>query len=53
MPYEVKAVGGKKPWAIVNKDTRRIVGRSLTKEKAQASMRARYAAMGRAGEKKK
>lgn len=42
MPWKVgaKTVKG---WPIINKDTGKIVGYSDTKEKAEASVRARYA----------
>jgi hypothetical protein len=45
MPYKVvkKPVKSGKDWAIVRKDTGRIVGRSTSKKKARASVRARYA----------
>lgn len=41
MPYTVVKRGSK--WAIVRKDTGRTVGMSTSKEKAQASVRARMA----------
>ena len=46
MPVEVKKdpKGGSKPWKIVEKSTGKTKGRSETKEKAQASARARNAA---------
>lgn len=46
MPYKVtkKPIKGRKDWAIINKNTGRIVGRSTSKRKAQASVRARYSA---------
>ena len=43
MPWNVKKVGNK--YAIVKKDTGKIVGHSKTKKMAQASIRARYANM--------
>jgi hypothetical protein len=46
MPYKVvkKPVkSSKKDWAIINKNSGRIVGRSTSKKKAEASVRARYA----------
>lgn len=48
MPYQVKRKpikGSNKDWAILKKEGKswRIVGRSTSKEKAQASVRARYA----------
>lgn len=42
MPYTIRKRG--KRWAIINRDTGRTVGTSATKRKAQASVRARYAA---------
>ena len=42
MPYLVKRSGSK--WQIVNKVTGKVVGTSTSKEKANASVRARYAA---------
>jgi hypothetical protein len=45
--YVVVAVGGSKPYAVKNADTHRIVGRSKTRSDAEASARARYAAIGR------
>lgn len=47
MPYSVryKPVKGRDaPWAIINKDTGHIVGRSRTKALANGSIRARLAA---------
>jgi len=41
MPWGVKKSGNK--WAIYRKDTGKIVGYSDSKEKAEASVRARYA----------
>lgn len=46
MPYTIRKQGAK--FAIVKKDTGKVVGHSNTKAKAQASIRARYA-----GENKK
>jgi hypothetical protein len=45
MPYNIKKkpIKGKKDWAIINKNTGKIVGRSTTKKKAEASVRARLA----------
>ena len=42
MPYTVKAQG--KKWAIVNKQTGKVVGTSSSKKMAQASVRARMSA---------
>ena len=47
MPYNLVKRSGEKPYKIINKATRKQVGSSTTKAKAQASIRARYA-----GEKK-
>ena len=47
MPYRVVKRKGKKPWKIIKSDTGEEVGSSTSKEKAEASVRARYA-----GEKK-
>lgn len=46
MPYKVKKESGAKPYKIV-KPSGKVVGSSTSKEKAKASIRARYA-----GEKK-
>lgn len=45
MPYKIKKkpIKGNKDWAIINKEKNKIVGRSTTKKKAEASVRARYA----------
>jgi hypothetical protein len=50
MPYRIEKRTGHKdsngkraPYVIINKDTNRLVGSSTTKEKAQASIIARYA----------
>ena len=50
MPYKIERKEGYKnskgepaPWVIINKDRDEIVGSSETKEKAEASMRAREA----------
>ena len=43
MPYTVRKRGPKK-WAIVNKQTGRVVGHSRTKKDAQASARIRNGA---------
>lgn len=50
MPYKVVRVPG--GYGVRNLSTGRIVGRSKTKALAEGSMRARYAAIGRKGEKK-
>lgn len=41
MPYEIKKSGSH--WEVVNKDTRQSKGKSVSKEKAEAHMRALYA----------
>ena len=46
MPYKVENRGGKRPWKIINKVTRKIVGSSVTKKNAESSIRARYMAGG-------
>jgi len=42
MPYEIRKSGDQ--WEVVNKDTHKSKGKSATKEKAEAHMRALYAA---------
>jgi hypothetical protein len=42
MPYAVKSQG--KRWAIVNKQTGKVVGTSSSKKMAEASVRARMSA---------
>ena len=44
MPVVVRKRKGKKPYAIVEKKTGKVKGRSSSKAKAQASARARNAA---------
>ncbi len=41
MPYLIRRQGGK--WVIIRKTDNKVVGHSDSKEKAQASVRARYA----------
>lgn len=43
MPWAIKKVANK--FAIIKKDTGKVVGYSSSKEKAKASVRARYANM--------
>jgi hypothetical protein len=43
MPYGIIKKSGKRPYKIVRKDTGKVVGSSTNKQKAQASIRARYA----------
>ena len=42
MPYKIRKGKGTRKWQIVNQDTKKIVGTSLTKKDAEASIRARY-----------
>lgn len=44
MPYKVVKRSGSRPWKIVKTTTGKVVGSSTTKAKAEASVRARYAA---------
>ena len=44
MPYKVVKRSGSRPWKIVKTTTGEVVGSSTTKAKAEASVRARYAA---------
>lgn len=44
MPWHVEKRGGKKPWKVIKDSTGEVVGSSETREKAVASIRARYAA---------
>jgi len=43
MPYKIEKRTGDRPWKIISKDTGKVVGSSVTKAQAQASIRARYA----------
>ena len=43
MPYKIVKKSGRRPYKIINKDTHHIVGSSVTKAKAQSSVRARLA----------
>lgn len=43
MPWKVVKGSGGRPWKIVKKDTGEVVGSSISKAAAQASVRARYA----------
>ena len=47
MPVKVVKKGGKKPYAIVEKATGRVVGRSATKQKASISAGHRNKAYGK------
>ena len=42
MPWAVHKRSGSRPYKIVNLDTGKVVGSSLSREKAEASVRARY-----------
>ncbi len=43
MPYKIECKKGQaRPWKIINKVTGKVVGSSLTKKDAEASIRARY-----------
>lgn len=43
MPYKIEKRSGARPFKIIKKDTGKVVGSSITKAQAQASIRARYA----------
>ena len=43
MPWRVEKRTGDKPYKIIKTDTGEVVGSSETREKAEASIRARYA----------
>lgn len=47
MPYRIERRSGSRPYKIVRKDTGEVVGSSVSKAKAAASIRAR--SMGEAG----
>jgi len=51
MPYSItyKPRRDGKNWAIVNKERGEIIGRSTSRKKAQASVRARYAGENKRG----
>ena len=44
MPYSIKykPTGDDRPWKIIKKDTKEVVGSSKTRKDAEASIRARY-----------
>jgi len=42
MPWTTRKGKGKRPWKIIRSDTGKVVGSSITKAKAKASVRARY-----------
>jgi hypothetical protein len=43
MPYKIVKKTGSRPYKIVNKNTRKVVGSSITKTMAKKALRARYA----------
>ena len=43
MPYKIEKRSGARPWKIVNKETGKVVGSSVSKEMAQKAVKARYA----------
>ena len=43
MPYRIEKRGGKRPYKIIRKTDGVVVGTSVSKEEAEASVRARYA----------
>jgi len=43
MPYSIRKGKGARPWKIINKNTGKVVGSSVSKAKARGSVRARYA----------
>lgn len=43
MPYVIRKGKGARPWKVIKKDTGKVVGSSVSKAKAKASIRARYA----------
>ncbi len=47
MPYRIVKRSGKRPWKIIKKSTNKVVGSSLTKADAEASVKARYLGEGR------
>jgi len=42
MPYSIQKRTGPRPWKIIKKSTQEVVGTSMSKAKAEASVRARY-----------
>ena len=43
MPYKIAKRTGTRPWKIINLDRNEVVGSSMTKKIAEASVRARLA----------
>jgi len=43
MPYRIENRGGERPFKIINKSTGKTVGSSVSKAKAESSVRARLA----------
>ncbi|MEX0596084.1 MAG: hypothetical protein WD512_06240 [Candidatus Paceibacterota bacterium] len=43
MPYKIKKGTGKRPYKIINKETNKQVGSSISKEMAEKAIRARHA----------
>jgi len=46
MPYKIEKQSGRRPWKIINSDTEKIVGSSLTKKDAKTSARIRMQSKG-------
>jgi hypothetical protein len=42
MPYSIRKRTGPRPWKIIKKSTQEVVGTSISKAKAEASVRARH-----------
>jgi len=53
VPWKIIKRSGSRPYKIVKITTGEVVGSSETKEEAEASVRARYAAEGGMGNKRK
>jgi hypothetical protein len=43
MPYRIALRSGERPWKIIKKSTNKVVGSAVTKEDAEASIKAIYA----------
>ena len=43
MPYRIENRGGSRPFKIINKNTGKTVGSSVSRAKAESSVKARYA----------
>lgn len=52
MPYKIVKRKGKRPYKIIKTETGKVVGSSTSKQKAEASIRARYMGEGRRKKKK-